>query len=180
MNPSFMYHIFPKKEKWFFFARSLRSLAKIEITPLLIITSLTWNNEPKFYVPYFPYKREEIFFARSLAKIEITPLLIITSLTWNNEPKFYVPSFPYKKRSDFLSLASSWNYVPTNNPPPPPHSVLFRVRICSFPLFESTPYLRTANISKPPFRGLFAGFSYLGDPPKSWKMLNVTPPLNSE
>ena len=41
----------------------------------------------------------------------------------------------------------------------PPHSVLFRVRICLFPLFESTPYLRTANISEPPFRGLFAGFS---------------------
>ena len=59
--------------------------------------------------------------------------------------------------------------------PAPPHSVLFRVRICSFPLFESTPYLRTANISEPPFRGLFAGFSCLGDPPKSWKMVNVPP-----
>ena len=57
----------------------------------------------------------------------------------------------------------------------PPHSVLFRVRICSYPLFESTPYLRTANISEPPFRGLFAGFSCLGDPPKSGKMLNVPP-----
>ena len=60
-------------------------------------------------------------------------------------------------------------------PPPPPHSELFRVRICSYPLFESTPYLRTANISEPPFRGLFAGFSCLGDPPKSGKMLNVPP-----
>ena len=88
-----------------FFARSLRSLAKLEITPLLIITSLTWNNEPKFYVPYFPYKREVIFFARSLrslAKLEITPLLIITSLTWNNEPKFYVPYFPYKREVIFF------------------------------------------------------------------------------
>ena len=54
---------FPYKEKWFFFARSLRSLAKIELTLLLIITSLTWNNEPKFYVPYFPYKRKVIFFS---------------------------------------------------------------------------------------------------------------------
>ena len=43
-------------------------------------------------------------------------------------------------------------YIPA---PPPPHSVLFRVRICSFPLFESTPYLRTANIFEPPFRGIF-------------------------
>ena len=60
-------------------------------------------------------------------------------------------------------------------PPGPPHSVLFRVRICSYPFFESTPYLRTANISEPPFRGLFAGFSCLGDPPKSGKMLNVPP-----
>ena len=59
--------------------------------------------------------------------------------------------------------------------PPPPHSVLFRLRICSFPLFESTPYLRTANIFEPPFRGLFAGFSCLGDPPKYGKMLNVPP-----
>ena len=60
-------------------------------------------------------------------------------------------------------------------PPPPPHSVLFRVRICLFPPFESTPYLRTDNISEPPFRGLFAGFSCLGDPPKSKTLLNVPP-----
>ena len=55
-------------------------------------------------------------------------------------------------------------------PPPPPHSVLFRVRICLFPPFE-----RTDNISEPPFRGLFAGFSCLGDPPKSKTLLNVPP-----
>ena len=54
---------FPYKREVIFFARSLRSLAKIEITPLSIITSLTWNNEPKFYVPYFPYKREVGFFS---------------------------------------------------------------------------------------------------------------------
>ena len=40
---------------------------------------------------------------------------------------------------------------------------------------ESTPYLRTAKISETPFCGLFAGFSGLGDPPKSGKMLNVPP-----
>ena len=52
--------------------------------------------------------------------------------------------------------------------PPPPHSVLFRVRIyaCSLPL-KAPPYLRTDKISEPPYRGLFAGFSCLGDPPKS-------------
>ena len=60
-------------------------------------------------------------------------------------------------------------------PPPPPHSVLFRVRICLFPPFESTPYLRTDKISEPPFRGLFAGFSCLGDPLKSKTLLNVPP-----
>ena len=59
---------------------------------------------------------------------------------------------------------------------PAPHSVLFRVRICSYPFFECTPYLRTANISEPPFRGLFACFSCLGDPPKSGKMPQCTPP----
>ena len=63
----------------------------------------------------------------------------------------------------------------TPPPPPPPHSVLFRVRICSFPPFESTPYLRTDTISEPPFRGLFAGFSCLGDPPKSKTLLNLPP-----
>ena len=57
--------------------------------------------------------------------------------------------------------------------PPPPHLVLFRVRICLFPYFESTP---------PPISGLttflnppFAGFSCLGDPPKSKTLLNVPP-----
>ena len=50
--------------------------------------------------------------------------------------------------------------------------MLFKVRICSFPLFESTPYLRTANISEPPFRGLFAGFS--------WAFPAMETPLNHE
>ena len=59
--------------------------------------------------------------------------------------------------------------------PRPPHSILFRVRICLFPPSESTPYLRTDKISEPLFRGLFAGFSCLGDPPKSKTLLNVPP-----
>ena len=59
---------------------------------------------------------------------------------------------------------------------PAPHSVLFRVRIsaCSLPL-KAPPYLRTDKISEPPFRGLFAGFSCLGDPPKSKTLLNIPP-----
>ena len=46
--------------------------------------------------------------------------------------------------------------------------------ICDFPL-KAPPYLRTDNISEPPFRGLFAGFSCLGDPPKSKTLLNLPP-----
>ena len=42
--------------------------------------------------------------------------------------------------------------------------MLFRVRICLFPLFESTPYLRTANISEPPFRGFSRAFPALETP----------------
>ena len=51
----------------------------------------------------------------------------------------------------------------------PPHSVLFRVRVCLFPPFESTPppYLWT------PLLRLFAGFSCLGDPPKSGTLLKT-------
>ena len=56
-------------------------------------------------------------------------------------------------------------------PPPPPHSVLFRVRICLFPPFESTPYLRTDTISEPPFCGLFLPWR----PPKSKTLLNIPP-----
>ena len=44
------------------------------------------------------------------------------------------------------------------NPTPPPHSVLFRVRICLFPPFESK-YLRTDKISEPPPPPPFAGVS---------------------
>ena len=56
--------------------------------------------------------------------------------------------------------------------PWPPHLVLFRVRVCLFPPFKSTPYLRLAKKFEPPFRGLFTGFSCLGDPPKSGTLLN--------
>ena len=54
--------------------------------------------------------------------------------------------------------------------PPPTH--LGYAYACSLPL-KAPPYLRTDKISEPPFRGLFAGFSCLGDPPKSKTLLNV-------
>ena len=59
---------------------------------------------------------------------------------------------------------------------PSPCSVFFfRVpRMLRTPyLSESTPYRRTANISGRAFRGLFAGFSCLDDPPKSGTLFNV-------
>ena len=59
--------------------------------------------------------------------------------------------------------------------PRPPHSVLFRVRICAFPPFESTPLSPDWQNFWTPFHGLFAGFSCLGDPPKSKTLLNVPP-----
>ena len=40
-------------------------------------------------------------------------------------------------------------------PPPPTQYYLGYIRICLFPPFESTPYLRTNTISEPPFPGLF-------------------------
>ena len=96
----------------------------------------------------------------------------------SRRPTWVQPSRRIRSRLHDIKLLgwtclAGWDPGPP--PPPHPHSVLFRVRICLFPLFESTPYLRTANISEPPFRGLFAGFSCLGDLPKSWKMLNVPP-----
>ena len=49
-------------------------------------------------------------------------------------------------------------------PPPPLHLGYAYAR--SLPL-KAPPCLRTAKMSEPLFRGLFAGFSCLGDPPKS-------------
>ena len=50
--------------------------------------------------------------------------------------------------------------------PGPPHSVLFRVRVCSFLApFESTLLSQDCQNFWTPFRGLFAGFSCLGDRP---------------
>ena len=93
----------------------------------------------------------------------------------------------YVQLKNSLKLNGAWYVAPSawkvpkrcnpGPPPPPPHSVLFRVRICLYPLFEKTP--STANISKPPFRGLFTGFSCLGDPPKSGTLLNVPPYLRT-
>ena len=57
-----------------------------------------------------------------------------------------------------------------NPRPPPPHSILFRVHICSFPPFESTPLSPDwQNFWTP----LSWAFSCLGDPPKSKTLLNV-------
>ena len=57
-------------------------------------------------------------------------------------------------------------------PGPPTQYYLGYAYACSLPL-KAPPYLRTDKISEPPFRGLFAGFSCLGDPPKSKTLLNV-------
>ena len=57
-------------------------------------------------------------------------------------------------------------------PAPPTQYYLGYAYACSLPL-KAPPYLRTDKISEPPFRGLFAGFSCLGDPPKSKTLLNV-------
>ena len=59
-------------------------------------------------------------------------------------------------------------------PPPPTQYYLGYAYACSLPL-KAPPYLRTDKISEPPFRGLFAGFSCLGDPPESKTLLNVPP-----
>ena len=54
------------------------------------------------------------------------------------------------------------------SPQPPTQYYLGYAYARSLPL-KAPPYLRTDNISEtpPPFRGLFAGISCLGDPPKS-------------
>ena len=59
-------------------------------------------------------------------------------------------------------------------PGPPTQYYLGYAYARSLPL-KAPPYLRTDNISEPPFRGLFAGFSCLGDPPKSKTLLNLPP-----
>ena len=59
-------------------------------------------------------------------------------------------------------------------PPPPTQYYLGYAYARSLPL-KAPPYLRTDKISEPPFRGLFAGFSCLKDPPKSRTLLNVPP-----
>ena len=73
----------------------------------------------------------------------------------------------WKQKSNYFIMG-------TFHAPPPPTQCYLGTHML-VPSFWSTPYLRTANISKPPFRGHFAGFSCLGDPPKSGKMLNVPP-----
>ena len=72
----------------------------------------------------------------------------------------------------FVNFSCEWHNLP--RPPPPTQYYLGYAYACSLPL-KAPPYLRTDKISEPPFRGLFAGFSCLGDPPKSRTLLNVPP-----
>ena len=65
-------------------------------------------------------------------------------------------------------------YVEHVAPGPPTQYYLGYAYARSLPL-KAPPYLRTDKISEPPFLGLFAGFSCLGDPPKSRTLLNVPP-----
>ena len=69
---------------------------------------------------------------------------------------------------------STYKNVGTPAPPPPTQYYLGYAYARSIPL-KAPPYLRTDKISEPPFRGLFAGFSCFGDPPKSKTLLNVLP-----
>ena len=64
---------------------------------------------------------------------------------------------------------------PPPPPPPPTQYYLGYAYICLFPPLKAPPYLRTDKISEPPFRGLCAGFSCLGDPPKFKTLLKVPP-----
>ena len=65
--------------------------------------------------------------------------------------------------------------------PPPPSPTQYYLGYAyarSLPL-KAPPYLRNAKISEPTFRGIFAGFSCLADPPESGTLLNV-PPISGE
>ena len=62
-----------------------------------------------------------------------------------------------------VNLVKFGPHLPRPPPPPPTQYYLGYAHACSLPL-KAPPYLRTDNISEPPFRGLFAGFSCLGDP----------------
>ena len=70
----------------------------------------------------------------------------------------------------------SWFWV-LPRPPPPPHSVLFRVRICSFPPFESTPYISgLTTFLNPPFTGFSQAFPAL-ETPLNPKHCSMYPPI---
>ena len=97
---------FPYKREVIFFACSLRSLAKIEITPLLIITSLTWNNEPKFIYHIFPIKEKWFFLLATLARQNRN------NTAFNNHvpdmeqwTQVYIPYFPYKREVIFFACS---------------------------------------------------------------------------
>ena len=60
--------------------------------------------------------------------------------------------------------------LPAPPPPPPTQCYLGYAYACSL-FLKATPIWGLPTFPNPPF----AGFSCLGDPPKSWKMLNVPP-----
>ena len=59
--------------------------------------------------------------------------------------------------------------------PPPPHSVLFRVRICVFPPFENTPLSPDWHNFWTPLSRAFRRLFLPWRPPKSKTLLNVPP-----
>ena len=78
----------------------------------------------------------------------------------------------------YINYFAQFPHVPiTPRPPPPPPTQYYLgyAYACSLPL-KAPPYLRTDKISEPPFRGLFAGFSCLGDPPLNPKHCSMYPP----
>ena len=109
-------------------------------------------------------------------------LLLMTSMTMLSVTvfSFALSGIPYIRKqlrrlycsassftiSSFLTILFRWlifffssDCISFSPGPPPPTQCYLGYALCSYPLFESTPYLRTANISKPTFCGLFAGFS---------------------
>ena len=89
---------------------------------------------------------------------------------FHTSSNFCYPQGPLPARTSW----PTYQVILPPRPPPPTQYYLGYAYACSLPL-KAPPYLRTDKISEPPFRGLFAGFSCLGDPPKSKTLLNVPP-----
>ena len=65
-----------------------------------------------------------------------------------------------------------------NDPaPPPPHSVLFRVRVCLYPLFEKTPIWALPTFPNPPFAGFSRAFPAL-ETPLNPERCSMYPPIS--